>query len=266
MTYDKFIRSLIALKGLKANLPDRYEVEVHWVNEFHSALETIESEKGIDLSEYKVPQNKVARTVVSGNYRTGEVNYSDELYCERSILFQKLETSIKYLDYISSRNSGKKSTDTENIEIDLTKVFIVHGHNELLKETVARFVEKLGLNAIILHEQPNKGKTIIGKFEEYSDVAFAIVLITADDVGGKKVEGNIDLKPRARQNVIFELGYFIGKISRNNVCALYEEGVEIPSDYHGVVFETIDTKGNWKFAVAKELKAAGLKVDMNNIL
>jgi predicted nucleotide-binding protein len=124
----------------------------------------------------------------------------------------------------------------------------------------------LDLNLIILHEQPNKGRTIIEKFQDYSDVAFAIVLLTADDRGGIADSQYDSQSLRARQNVIFELGYFIGKLGRNRVCALYSEGVEIPSDYSGVLFIKFDEAGAWRLAVAKEIKAAGIDIDMNKAL
>jgi predicted nucleotide-binding protein len=145
-------------------------------------------------------------------------------------------------------------------------VFIVHGHDDLTKTSVARFIEKLGLEAIILHEQPNKGQTIIEKFESNAaNVGFAVVLLTPDDVGAPKEAPN-DVKERARQNVILELGYFCGSLGRNGVCVLYKEGVEIPSDYLGVVYTPIDSTGGWHLKLAKEMKAAGLDVDLNKAI
>lgn len=144
-------------------------------------------------------------------------------------------------------------------------IFIVHGHDEAAKETVARFIEKLGLKAIILHEQPNIGRTIIEKFEDHSaNVDFAIVLLTPDDFGASNKAPD-DRKLRARQNVIFELGYFIGKLGRKCVCALYKKGVEIPTDMSGVLFVLMDSD-SWKFELAKELKEAEFDIDMNKIL
>lgn len=143
-------------------------------------------------------------------------------------------------------------------------VFIVHGHNVEIKVSVARTLEKLGLNPVILHEQANTGKTIIEKFEKHSKVGFAIILLTDDDLGKSKKEE--DLRQRARQNVILELGYFIGKLGRNRVCALHANGVELPSDLHGLAYVPIDAGESWKFKMAKELKAAGYDVDMNRII
>jgi predicted nucleotide-binding protein len=142
-------------------------------------------------------------------------------------------------------------------------VFIVHGRASTPRDTVARFLEKLQLKAIILHEQPNKGRTIIEKFVDYSDVGFAVVLLTPDDRGGLASEPYDSQKPRARQNVVLELGFFLGKLGRSRVCALYSQGVEIPSDYDGVAFVAFDEGAAWQFALAKELKSAGFKIDMN---
>lgn len=125
------------------------------------------------------------------------------------------------------------------VKAESRDVFLVHGHDNAVKESVARFLEKLDLRPIILHEQPNKGRTIIEKFEAHSDVGFAVVLLTPDDVGAVKAEAD-RVNPRARQNVILELGYFTGKLGRARVCALYTGEVEIPSDIHGVIYIRFD--------------------------
>lgn len=141
--------------------------------------------------------------------------------------------------------------------------FLVHGHNDALREMSARFMEKLGVEVTILQERPSAGATIIEKLENNALVAFAVVLMTADDVGAK--QGAEKQNARARQNVVMELGYFIGKLGRSRVCVLYEHGVELPSDYYGVVFIPIDSGGAWRFLLAKELKHAGLHVDLNRL-
>jgi len=146
------------------------------------------------------------------------------------------------------------------------KVFIVHGRNESIREQTARLVSKLGYEPIILHEQPNSGRTIIEKFEKNSQVVFSIVLLTGDDKGGLIDTDCSKYQARARQNVILELGFFLGSLGRENVCALYESGVEIPSDYQGVVFLPIDDSGAWKLSLAKEMKEAGLNIDLNKVL
>ena len=147
-------------------------------------------------------------------------------------------------------------------------VFVVHGHDEAAKESVSRFIEKLGLRALVLHEQPNRGRTIIEKFEDYSNVGFAVVLITPDDIGvAKDMADKPDKwKPRARQDVVFELGFFSAKLGRSRVCVLYKENVEIPSDYQGVAYVPLDSGGAWRLKLAKEIKSAGLGIDLNKAL
>lgn len=140
------------------------------------------------------------------------------------------------------------------------KVFIVHGHDNALKQEVARMVEKQGLEAIILSEQANRGKTIIEKFEEHSDVGAAICLFTGDDYGKAKDATSENL--RARQNVVFEAGYFMGKLGRGNVILIASPDIEIPSDLQGVVYTNKDM---WQTDVLRELKAIGYNVDFNKL-
>ncbi|HEX8700647.1 MAG TPA: nucleotide-binding protein [Myxococcaceae bacterium] len=154
-----------------------------------------------------------------------------------------------------SQKAAKKSAAV--MAVSESSVFIVHGHDDGARDAVARFVEKLGLEAVILHEQPNKGRTIIEKFEAHAAVGFAIVLLTPDDVGAQKSKA-ASLSPRARQNVVFELGYFIGKLGRERVCALHKEEVELPSDFSGVVYVKMDDAGGWRLKLAQEMKAAKL--------
>ena len=147
----------------------------------------------------------------------------------------------------------------------MEKVFLVHGRDNETKQTVARFLEKLGLEVIILHEMSSGGKTIIEKFEANSDVTYAVVLLTPDDVGAEKGERD-RLNSRARQNVIFELGYFTGKLGRENVCTLLRGNIERPSDYDGIIYIDLDPADGWKLVLARELKAAELSVDLNKMV
>tara|TARA_Y100001934_G_C12387225_1_gene797538 strand:+ start:17224 stop:18099 length:876 start_codon:yes stop_codon:yes gene_type:complete len=147
---------------------------------------------------------------------------------------------------------------------NLDSVFIVHGHDEAAKSKVARFVEKLKLKAVILHEQPNQGQTIIEKFEtNAAKVGFAIVLLTPDDISAPVNEPD-STTMRARQNVILELGYFCGVLGRSKVCVLYKSEVEIPSDYLGVIYTPLDDGDGWMLKLAKEMKESGLPVNLND--
>lgn len=146
------------------------------------------------------------------------------------------------------------------------KIFIVHGHDEAAKHKIARFITDLDLSATILDEQPSKGQTIIDKFEEHANEAgFAIVLLTADDVGVPKDKTD-ELKPRGRQNVILELGYFLCGLGRDRVRILYEEDVELPSDIHGISYVLMDKRGAWKMKLTQEIASVGIAVDMNRLL
>ena len=150
------------------------------------------------------------------------------------------------------KSFAKEQMDME----DKIKVFIVHGHNNELKSEVARYIEKLGFDAIIFHEQANGSRTIIEKLEQITaDVQFAVVLYTGDDDG-------IDGKKRARQNVVFEHGYFVAHLGRNKTCAIMDNNVERPSDSDGIIYIPIDY---WRMELAREMKNAGLPVDMNKI-
>lgn len=150
-------------------------------------------------------------------------------------------------------------------------VFLVHGHNAKVKEQVVRQLEKAGGYPVnILHEQPNRGLTIIEKFEQHASVSsFAIVLLTADDAGAPVAPGETnpltDLRPRARQNVVFELGYFVGALGRSRVAVLYDETVELPSDYQGIAYISLADE-TWRYKLLRELRAAGLEYDLNEIL
>ncbi len=183
-------------------------------------------------------------------------------------VYDGIITSVHLLldkaEKITNNASGLTKEQKPRLEMS-KKIFIVHGHDDEMKSSVARFLEKFNLEPIILSEQTNRGRTIIEKFEEESNVGFAVVLMSDKDDVGAEV-GSTDYKPRARQNVILELGYFMGKLGRkNHVCVLKKGNVEVPSDILGVVYNTYNNDDGWKFALAKELRAAGYSIDMNKI-
>ena len=143
------------------------------------------------------------------------------------------------------------------------KVFVVHGHDGEAQQAVARFMERIGFEVIILHERANQGRTVIEKIEAEAGVGFAIVLLTPDDEG--RVIGG-ELQARARQNVMLELGFFIGRLGRHRVCALKRGELEIPSDFAGVIWEQMDDGDGWKQSLGRELDAAGYEVDWNKVM
>jgi len=143
-------------------------------------------------------------------------------------------------------------------------IFVVHGHDVALRHEVARVLEKAtGRDVIVLHEQANAGQTVLEKFERHAEgAAYAVVLLTGDDVGGEQGEA---ASPRGRQNVIFELGFFFGKLGRERVAVLIEPGVEQPSDIAGLVYIEIDDPGAWKYSLARELEGVNIGVDRGRI-
>ena len=199
-----------------------------------------------------------------GIYFTGmDKSIYDESWSKgQSKMLNLFKTIEEDLTLDSNKIIKKDSTKLSN------KIFIVHGHDEEMKQAAARTVEKIDLKPIILHEQPNKGRTIIEKFEDYSDVNFAIVLLSPDDIAYSKVKPPEDKEFRARQNVIFELGFFVGKLGREHVFILYkeEENFEIPSDYSGICYTPYDNKGQWRFDLIGELNSCAYNVDANKLI
>lgn len=193
--------------------------------------------------------------------------------------FQKIDFKITWVYAISQANDNKikacalgleKSVEllssyvedmeeTNVITNDYSKVFIVHGHDGEIKEAVARLIEKQGIEAVILSEKTNNGKTIIEKLEKHSNVSGAICLFTSDDLGKEKNESRN--KPRARQNVVFEAGYFMGKLGRDNVVIIADEKVDMPSDLRGILYTN---KTDWKHDVLAELKEIGYAISFVN--
>jgi predicted nucleotide-binding protein len=145
------------------------------------------------------------------------------------------------------------------------RVFIVHGRDEGLRDQVARVVSQLELEPVILAELSNRGRTLIEKFEQHADVAFAIVILAPEDLGYLASDEPPEEANRARQNVILELGYFIAKLGRARVAALYREGTDLPTDFLGTVYTQIDVGGAWRFQLGRELKDAGFTVDLNRL-
>ena len=152
-----------------------------------------------------------------------------------------------------SRDSRQSNTN---------RVFIIHGRDYGTRTAVTGFLRELGLEPVVLQDQASQGQTVIEKFERWAGVDFAIALLTPDDVGGPQDD---NLQPRARQNAILELGYFMGKYGRDRVCALVRGTPEIPSDYSRVVYITFNESESWKIGLFKALKSAGFDIDANRV-
>lgn len=224
--------------------------------------------KGYDHLDYWL-RGLISNYVKRKSKQNGDTTYNFEYYkswLENTKLL--LKWKIPYIeewcnDYETLIKEQKAME--QNITGDKSKVFIVHGHDDGAKETVARFVEKIGCESIILHEKSNKGKTIIEKLEEYTNVAFAIVIYTPCDKGGENKE-NATLNQRARQNVVFEHGFLSGKLGRSHVCALIKGNIDIPSDITGMVYIQMNENDAWKNDLIKEMRECGCQVDINRLL
>ncbi|MCV7250813.1 nucleotide-binding protein [Mycobacterium hackensackense] len=172
-----------------------------------------------------------------------------------------LEAAITELEVAADMNSG-----TALIPEPGNEIFVVHGHNEALRLKVVDFLTRAtGTTPTVLIDEANRGMELFQKFEEAAERAcFAVVLATADDVGRAKAAP--DDRPRARQNVILEWGFFAGRLGRDRVTLLNEEGVELPSDIGGLVYTPIDAGGAWKLLLARELRAAGIEASVDRAL
>jgi len=182
-----------------------------------------------------------------------QTGYLNALVCE---FHQTSESKSKNVQGIGDKNIEHSHSK---------KVFVVHGHDNEEKEKVSRFIEKVGLKAIVLHEQPNEGLTVVEKFELHSTVTFAVILLTPDDMA-YNTDYHENMSPRARQNVVLELGYFLGKLGRSRVCVLRKGDVENPSDIQGVLYIELDPHDAWKSKLAQEFERAELKIDLSGLL
>ena len=246
----KALNAISDLRNLQSGSPEFME----WRESTRVSISHIFGDKSNRTREFE----KIYFSTPSPFYRTA---YEHGLNSASALLKSMIEEIEDYWE--DEKQAQISSSAQENDRPRTNEVFVIHGRDEEAKQTVARFLEKVRLKPVILHEQPNEGRTIIEKIEAHTQVGFAVVLLTPDDVGSLKNEER-NSKPRARQNVIFEFGYFIGKLDRKRVCALIKGDVEKPSDYDGVLYLSLDKDG-WKMKLFEELKAAGMPVDPNDM-
>lgn len=194
-------------------------------------------------------------------------NLPDNFERAKATLIKALENTINALkEDVYGELIGEESESTSPALSN--KIFIVHGHDSELKNDVERFVHEIGLEPIILHRQADNGSTIIEKFERNSDVGYAFILLTPDEVAYtvdqlEVPENKRKMENRVRPNVIFEFGYFVGKLGRLRVCCLHKGNVSTPSDLAGLVYKKIDGSiDSQAYAIIKELKAAGYTINV----
>lgn len=192
-------------------------------------------------------------------------NFPDKFEELKTTLLKALQLCLEAIED-DAYGELRKATSIADSAALSNKVFVVHGHDATLKVDVERFIHEIGLEPVVLHRQPDHGKTLIEKFEHYSDVGYAFILLTPDDVAYPASQENLLhnqklLELRARQNVIFEFGFFVGRLGRSKVCCLFKEGVVLPSDLGGLVYKKIeDSLDQQAYSIIKELKAAGYNI------
>ena len=186
----------------------------------------------------------------------------DRFESQKALMISALQKTIEITQDDFFGELKKPKTFSSSAQIS-NRVFVVHGHNNETKTELELFLTNIGLEPIVLHRQPDQGRTIIEKFEEYADVGFAFVLLTPDEIAytidqKEREDAERNKEFRARPNVIFEFGYFAGKLTRRRVCCLIKGDVTRPSDIDGLVYKKIgDSIESIGFSIIKELKAAG---------
>jgi len=235
------------------------------VTKVNATLANIFGEGTPELARHSIGYLDRSPTSADGNYTAQEIQegYREGIKAATA----KLEASRDLLQewLKDGQGMGQETSGDAKQRAVGNEVFIVHGHDESAREAVARFIQSLGLKPIILHEQPNAGRTIIEKLEAHTAVDFAVVLLTPDDMGSLASD-ETSTKPRARQNVVFELGLFVGALGRERVCALHKGNIELPSDFNGVLYVPMDDNGGWKRSLVREMRQAGLEIDLNKAL
>jgi predicted nucleotide-binding protein len=209
-------------------------------------------------------ETRERRSPISGRYHTQDRADRYEPFVFRAIVKEIERMTLEYAMAQYQALSRVPQTGS-GTEVMTNRVFVVHGHDLGAKHEVARFLERLGLEGVILDERPNEGLTLIEKFEKHAaTTTYAVVLVTPDDVGA--VGSSPDaLTARARQNVVFELGFFCGRLGRGRVCLLYKPPADIPSDLSGVAYVELDSKEGWKMKLLRELESARLPADRSKL-
>ena len=275
---ERLQKALDAIPELRQKAESSPEFKV-WRNRTETAVEEVFDR---DSSRYKLFTRDLVASLLHEGHQGGlrfadlslasmieeiEENWEDDKPIAVSLLEEyRAREEAEAAKELKAYRKDERETPTSsaargNERTNTNEVFVIHGRDEGTRAMVARFLEQLNLKPVILDEQSNQGLTIIEKFERHAQVGFAVALLTPDDVGALQ-DSRDDLKPRARQNVVFELGYFFGQLGRERVCALMKGNVEIPSDYSGVVYIPLDD-GGWKMKLIEELKKAGFDVDTN---
>lgn len=192
-------------------------------------------------------------------------NGKEQFLKQKSLILAALESArLITLEDVFGESRRPKTGSTSRVLS--SRVFVVHGHDHSAKTELEIFLASLGIDPVVLHRQPDQGQTLIEKFEKHSDVGFAFILLTPDDIAypaDQEASADVDRKKefQARPNVIFESGYFVGKLGRDRVCCLIKGDITRPSDIGGLMYKEIPSSiEDIGYAIIRELKAAGYTI------
>ncbi|WP_273789322.1 TIR domain-containing protein [Bartonella sp. ML70XJBT] len=191
---------------------------------------------------------------------TGKIVFQGKTHIAKKLK----EVLTPYLEETLTNPSPKIASDTSN-----KKIFIVHGHDHGSLTKLENTLLRLRLDPYILQNTSGIGLTIIETLKKEickDSIGFSIVLLTPDDIGYARSDGETKAQFRARQNVIFEMGMLTAVLPLERIAILYKEGVELPSDVNGVYYLSFkeDVKETY-LKLMKRLKAAGFHIDADAI-
>jgi predicted nucleotide-binding protein len=199
--------------------------------------------------------------------------WKEHLFNKKNIFEKGLKNAIFYLKNYESEilidvdieeRGQKNSNKVSHKESHKNNIFIVHGRNDGVKDKVANFISELGIEPIIFNEQINREQTLLEKFEEYSDIEAAIIIFTNEDIGD--YNDNSEYEKKVRQNMIFETGYFLGKLGKKDIIVIAEQNVMLPSFLEGYPCFKMDSEEKWKTDIAKKLKSMKrFSIDMSGL-
>lgn len=255
---NRLLKTITRLKSIRQGSPEFSQ----WQTELETAVKHIFTNDVADKLE-RVRRISYSLWVIGSNTTEGEFQAAYLQGLEEAGGVLKAFIREVELYWQVNREVNPDAILQPQQTYDRMSVFLIHGRDHGARDIVASFLRRLGVEVVILGEKPDEGKTIIEKFERHSGVQFAVAVFTPDDLGGLAGDGP---RPRTRQNVIFEFGYFIGKLGRENVRALVKGELEVPSDYSGVLYVPLDDSESWKLGLIRELRSAGFDVDANDAL
>ena len=196
----------------------------------------------------------------------------DKKYLIESIVKGKVKGSYvcteKFLPSTVKKASPNKSATSASGNLG-RRIIVVSGADCEMKQAVIGALIKLLLIPLVMCEEPSQGKKIVENFSrDYADVGFAVVLLSADDFAYAKNEAGTKRKLRPRQDVVFKLGFLLGKLGKGNVLVIFREcsNFEIATDFEGIKVTALDDQDSWKLALIRELTNCGYTVNADRIL